>query len=807
MEPQRWFSHLPGSGGFSRHNEDETDMRRQVLLLFLTAGFSSAQPAAPCCRVVVAVHESAGQPVASASVRIASGAMKYEQLTTDAGESRFELRTPGRYLVLASAPGYESQTRELEVARDANVRIELTLLRQDSITVESEVSPLDPAPAAAARDQIRSLPERVADLRNALPLIPGVVRTPEGRLQIGGNPEYRSTFLVNGIDVTDPATGAFGATVPIDVIETVKVYKSPFSAEYGRFSASVVAVETRRGGEKWHMEVNDPTPEFRIRSGRLRGVRGFTPRFAATGPLIRQKLYFAGAGSFELRKRPVYPLPFPFNEEKSQRVNAYAQFDVIPRPRHFLSISAHGVPQRVNFANLNFYTPQPAAPSSAVHEYRAAVSERMETREGILEAALAVSELRTRTGAQGEQPLTLSPITSSGNYFFNQDRRSQRGQFSGGFSLHPKSAFGRQHFKIGASLARSLMDGFAAARAVHIVSLDAAPLFELTYRNQNPYRLSNWDGGIFAQNGWEPVPLLRLDLGFRVDFDHLARATTVAPRLGLAWLLDESGRMLVRGGFGWFYDRVPLNVFAFAHYPERLGLPNLTAQSRGFTPGSRTVALAVDRKFGESFLLHAGLVRSVSSQLLFMRPELSYTVLDRSGASKTQELELSAKFSGRAERLWVLSYVHTRGRGNLNTSDKFLGDFPEPMLRQDVMAPLPGIVRNRLLSWALLPLRWGLRLSPLVEWRSGFPYAALDGRQQYAGVPYAQTLPAFFSLDASIAKDIPLRGHKARVSFSIFNLTDHGNYDAIRLNRADGQFGEVLGRRPRRFRLDFDWLF
>jgi hypothetical protein len=94
-----------------------------------------------------------------------------------------------------------------------------------------------------------------------------------------------------------------------------------------------------------------------------------------------------------------------------------------------------------------------------------------------------------------------------------------------------------------------------------------------------------------------------------------------------------------------------------------------------------------------------------------------------------------------------------------------------------------------------------------VDWRTGFPFSALDERQQYAETPNARRFPAFFSLDLRASKDIPFRKHMVRLSFSVFNVTDHANYDAVRLNIADPQFGELLGRRPRRFRLDFDWLF
>ena len=586
----------------------------------------AGQTVEDCCSVTVGVRTAEGLAIPGAAVRIESGAMRYSGSAGENGETLFVLRTPGQYLATASAEGYASQSRQFNLARDEKARIELVLVRRDSVSVEEHVSPLDSAADAGTvtGDQVRSLPERVADLRGALPLIPGVVRTSEGKLQIAGSPEYRSTFLVNSIDVTDPATGSFGATVPIDVVETVQVYKSPFLAEYGRFSAAVVAVTTRRGGDKWHFELNDPTPELRIRSGHIRGIRGFTPRFAATGPLVPGKLYFAGAGSFELRKRPVYPLPFPFNEEKSQRVNAYAQLDYVWSATHMVTVSAHGVPERANFVNLNFYTPQTAGPWWRGHEFRGALSDRLETQPGVFESALSFSELRGRTGGQGEEPLTLTPVTSLGNYFMTQDRRSQRAQFVETLSLKQKTAFGTHAFKLGASLARTTLDGSVYARPVRIV-LDA-----LWFRNQGGYRLTDWDGSIFVQDGWQPFPLLRIDAGARIDRQRLAGVATVAPRIGLAWMPAEAGRTVFRGGWGWFYDRVPLNVFAFPRYPERLALPNALAEGGAFSPRGRTLSAAVDHRLSAHCCCMAGIFsRTTPGWLLRSRRQTPRSWLGR----------------------------------------------------------------------------------------------------------------------------------------------------------------------------------
>jgi len=782
---------------------------RWLLVSLIAAVVIGAQPAEQCCAVSVTVRNPENLPIPNAAIRVESGAIRYSGVSGAQGEWLLPLRTPGSYHVLISASGFADQTADFQVARDETARVDVVLPRRESVTVEGQTTALDPANNAnqATRDQIRSMPERIADVRNALPLIPGVVRTPEGKLQIAGSPEYRSTFLVNSVDVTDPATGGFGASVPIDVVETVQVYKSPFLAEYGRFSAAVVAVSTRRGGEKWHGELNDPTPEFRIRSAHIVGIRGFTPRVAGSGPLKAGKLYFSGAGSFELRKRPTYPLPFPYNEEKSQRINAYVQFDIIPKAARLSTISLHGVPQRIDYVGLNFYRPQPTAPGWVGHEYRATLADRVQLESGVLESAVAVSESGSRTHPQGDLALIFTPITNDGNYFLTQDRRARRMQWTETWSAGTKQFLGTHSIRAGGSLSRTALQGSGFARDVEIRGLSGELLLWLPYTNHPSFALTDWDGGLFLQDGWEFARSVRLDMGLRADRQKLSKATVVAPRLGVAWTPDKEARTVLRGGYGWFFDRVPLNVFAFPNFPWRAGNPNALERAGGLTPHTRTASVAIDRRMNSVLLWHAGYIHSRHDDLLVIQPGPQRNLLAPTGSATTQEFEATAKANWYQGQSWIVSYTHTRGNGNLNTFDRFLGDTPDPLLRSDVSARLPGIIPHRLLSWGVFPLPKGAELSPVVEWRSGFPYSPINAAQRYAGVPNSLAMPQFFSLDVRLGKDIPYKKHKFRVSFSMFNVTDHGNYDAVRWNVADPQFGEVLGKRPRRYRLDFDWLF
>jgi hypothetical protein len=67
----------------------------------------------------------------------------------------------------------------------------------------------------------------------------------------------------------------------------------------------------------------------------------------------------------------------------------------------------------------------------------------------------------------------------------------------------------------------------------------------------------------FAQDHWSPSSLLTLDYGVRYDYNRLPSALpqdvlNFGPRLGLAWTPYKS--LLVRSGFGIFYDRFQLTT-------------------------------------------------------------------------------------------------------------------------------------------------------------------------------------------------------------------------------------------------------
>jgi len=787
-----------------------------VLFLFLAAALTLC--ADPCCSIEVHVANASSQPLAGAVVH--TGAI--ESPTDLHGDAILRVEVPGPHMVEASHPGFQTMRQTVDAAPERAVHVEMLLpaARIESVTVEG-ASPAAPESATGAplsAEQIKAMPLDAPTIKDALPLVPGIVRTPEGRLSISGSPEYRSTLMVNALDTTDPATGQFGATVPIDSVATLNVFRNPYQAEYGRFTAAVVVVDTKRGGERWHAELNDPTPELRLRSGHIRGIRGFTPRLSFSGPLIRHRLYLFQSAEYRLNKVPVFVQPFPENETWRESWNSHTQLDYVGASQ-VLTATVHLVPQKVKFGGLDFYNPRPATPNFRGREFHAGLTDRLTLGKGVLESAVAASEFLGRTWPQGNGELQLTPVGNLGNYFFQQQRRARGYQWRESYSV----TRGTHSLRIGGEAIHSTLTGVMGASPFSIAAGGRA-LSRVTFLNAPPFAVSNWEGGFYGQDHWQLKPAFAADFGLRADWQRLTGTVGLAPRLAFSWAPLGDNNTVVRTGFGWFYDRVPLVAGAFSAYPARIVdgalLENRTGsrdaagplvfgpeRPGNFAPRSRTGSAQIEHRFGETVRLRANYTESHSRGLLVLAPSAGAMTLAGNGRSVYRQFELVSRIVPRKGQELFASYTRSSGRANLNDLVQYLGDTPPAVIRPGVFTTADLDTPHRILVWGVIPLNALTRIAPLFEYRTGRPYSALDAAQQYAGLPNARRFPAFFSIDYRIARDIHIRKHAVQVSFSMFNVTNHWNPDTVRLNVADPQFGEFLGQHKRRFRLDFDFLF
>ncbi|MDQ3013623.1 MAG: carboxypeptidase regulatory-like domain-containing protein, partial [Acidobacteriota bacterium] len=339
-------------------------------------------------RIHVTTQDEAGQPVVGVAIQIKLKESVVSTIVSDEkGVAEAANLQAGSYEVVVSKDGFETRT-QVGVALGSGQDVEIKFVMVKKVQVKEEVN-ISANAAGNAPEQISStstdlqrttlkeLANRPREVKDALPLIPGVVRSQQGEIKISGTGENRSAFIVNNADVTDPATGQFGMTVPVDSVESINVFKTPYLAQYGRFTAGVVSVETRRGGDKWNFELNDPLPEFRFLNGHLRGLRDATPRIVFNGPLIKERLFISQGTEYAIRKRAVQTLEYPNKESIEESVNSFTQLDYILSGRHTLTATFHLAPRKEKFVNLDFFNRRPVTPNFSGKDYTGTLISRL----------------------------------------------------------------------------------------------------------------------------------------------------------------------------------------------------------------------------------------------------------------------------------------------------------------------------------------------------------------------------------------------------------------------------------------------
>ena len=797
--------------------------------------------------------DDGGAPVAGVLIQLKLGDVVAGSTTTnEKGEAELPKIEPGTYDVVASKEKYETlQQSHIVLMGDTPVEVDFTLIPKlalkDSINVEA--TPENPVeqgasvPTEIQHTQIQTLPNKPGSVAEVLPMIPGVVRTPDDEIRISGSSEHRSALIVNSADVTEPATGRFGVTVPVDSVESLNVFKTPYLAQYGRFTAGVVSVETRRGGEKWSFEFNDPLPEFRIRSGHLEGIRDASPRINFSGPLVKNRFYLSQGLEYTLHKVPSRTLSFPYNESKQESTNSFTQLDYILSPTNLLTGTFHVVPRRTDYVNLEFFNPQPVTPSFSSHDYTGMVIDRLTIGNNLLESLVAIKRYGADVWGQGPEDMVLTPTGNQGNYFGEQERHASRVEWLESLSLKPIDQVGTHQLKFGSTVTRTSNRGEFLGRPVIIQDSEGHLLSRIDFVGGSPYDRSDVEVGFFGQDHWLINPRVALDMGLRVERQAITETVRIAPRVGIAWSPFASQQTVIRGGFGLFYDRVPLNVYAFDRYPEQVitsygpdgeiidgprRFINLTDRADhsespfilrqdftgNFAPYSATWNVEVEQPISHFLRIRANYLQSNSYGVILVSPTTlqGQDVLLESGDGRARyrQMELTARFSWKAGQQMMFSYVRSLSQGDLNEFNRYLGNFPFPLVHLNQFTNLPGDTPNRFLTWGILNFPWKLQVGPLVEYRTGFPYAVLDSAQTYVGVPNSnQTrFPNFFSLDTRVSKDFKVNPkYSLRFTIRGLNLTNHFNPQGIHANTGDPEFGVFFGYYKRRYLVDFDVLY
>ena len=131
------------------------------------------------------------------------------------------------------------------------------------------------------------------DLRNALPLLQGVVQDVNGRLHVNGGATDQTNFTLDGFNISDPVSGRLEARLNVEAVRSLDLDNSRYSADKDRGSAGSVDIKTGMGDDRWRFGVTNFIPSLSS-EGDLH-INKWTPRIKVSGPIAKGRAWFHNA--------------------------------------------------------------------------------------------------------------------------------------------------------------------------------------------------------------------------------------------------------------------------------------------------------------------------------------------------------------------------------------------------------------------------------------------------------------------------------------------------------------------------------
>jgi hypothetical protein len=311
---------------------------------------------------------------------------------------------------------------------------------------------------------------------------------------------------------------------------------------------------------------------------------------------------------------------------------------------------------------------------------------------------------------------------------------------------------------------------------------------------------------MFVQDRWRLNDRVMFELGFRSDRDDVVDRVNYSPRAGMSVSVLPSGRGILRGGFGKFAERTPLTVGAFTQYEiqtitrfaptgEPAGTPVTYAHvvdSPLKTPESIVQTVAWDQRFGRSFFFKSAYLHRNGSHASIVDPDATRgaLILSSTGASKYWEFETTGRFLASEHRDVTISYVRSHGTRDLNDYDQFFGNFRSPIIRPNENSLSSTDVPNRLIVRGTVGLGGKWVFAPLYEWRTGFPWSAVDEFQDFVGPRnHSGRLPSVSTLDFTLAREWRFRKYRFTGGLKIYNAFDSGDERDVQANVTSPDYG------------------
>src|SRR5258708_1740298 len=548
-----------------------------LCLLPRIAGRHDVEQSGIACLVHTSDSDGGRSVVPGALVKLVGPSFSQQTVTNDQGRYGFMAVATNTYQIDVTAPGLSGSSTVAFVsgtALDASVELKVQSVKE-SVTVtgstESSISMYSADQTVLNKSTILNAPNRQERVDALLPLIPGVVRGPDGFINMKGARTSQGGFLVNSANTTDPATGNPAMNLPVDVVDSVKVIANPYDPEYGRLTGAVASVETVTGNfNTFHVTAQNLIVRPRRRNGDFVGIESATPRITVTGPLVKNKIAFTQSFEYRFIRTPVSSLPQLQRDMKFEGYNSFSQLDVTLSQRQSLTASFALYPQKLNYLGLNTFNPQPSTPDLHQRGYMGSIQHRYAFgADTLLVSQVSYKRFDADVTPNSNDAYQLLVETTQGGFFDRQHRETRRTEWQGTSQVRGRNLFGAHQFKIGTDFAHSDYDGRITLLPVSIIGASNLPLERIGFGPASRFVIHQNEIAAFLADKWAPFQRLTLDLGMSLDRDSVTDSINAAPRAGFALMLTRDAKTLLKSAFALFYDRVPLDIASFPFLPGR----------------------------------------------------------------------------------------------------------------------------------------------------------------------------------------------------------------------------------------------
>jgi len=789
------------------------------LSILAFAGIRAAD-SAECAGAVV---DENGVPVGAAQIRLEDGAGKVNEAETD-GAGRFTIRnlSAGNYKMEVRKQGFFLLAgKELTLHAGPN-EVNFTLNHaqelREQVQVAAPANQIDPQDTAQrstlTSQDIRDIPvPNTHVLQQSLVALPEIVQDNLTNLHVAGARSGETQYLLDGFEIGNPVNGALTSRFNVDATRAAEVHTGRIGAAYAHSGAGLLNLETHDGDDRWRFGTTNPAPGINIQEGAHLG--NWYPRFTSSGPIEKGRFWFSDSISVQHTFEVVKQQPAGANtfEEWAGDNLLRLQYNITPKQ----ILHASFLYNRAYDTNLGLDALDPQSTTVTAEQRRAfgSLKDQIWLGKTLFELGVAADGGVLEYVPQGMQPFVVLTGGTSGNYFQHLHQRGRRVQAVGSLAAVSRHWHGTHQFAAGFNAAGLRYSQSAVRGVIQALRADATLVRQTTFAGPASPNLSNTQAGGYVQDTWSISKHVILQAGLRTDWDRFTQSAMAEPRLsGNALPFGDDRAKL---SFGWGIYNAPLNPSLIAQVRDQqqvdtfydptgkivvLGpvVSQFVLPAGGLQQPRFTISSAGwQEKFGRNTLVGLELLaRNGYHGFAFVDQQPSqpggiFLLQDnRKDRYRSASFSVRQVFSASTE----LYGAYTRSRAH---SDEVLNPALGSIfyaLQQS--APVAWDAPNRLLSWGWTPTHiWATQLSYFFEYRTGYPFSAVNLQQQLVGPPNSLRFPAYAGWNLGLEKKFGFRGYLWAARIEVVNIIGRQNPDTVVNNTDAPNFGAFSGGQGR----------